>query len=126
MVAAAAFAFITAKKVAGIHDHSSGRDLQIAAECRGDQLQGFDGDRSVKFGGALPELYDAGDKTFVSLEINGVTAKGFDQGSSSFYEAHVTEGLVQVFDHSKSAWFAYDIRDAQSARRYHRDEVESR
>ena len=126
MIAAAAFAFITGKKVAGLYDHSAGRDLQIAAEGQGKQLQGFDGDRGAKFGGALPELYDAGDRTFVSFEIEGTTAKGYDRGSSGFFTANVTDGLVQVYDHSQSAWFAYDIQNAGSARSYHRNAEASR
>jgi len=121
MIAAAAFVFITGKKVAGLHDHSAGRDLKIAAEGRDKQLQGFDGDRAAKFGGTLPELYDAGDKAFVSFEIDGKTAKGYDRGSSSFFTANVADGLVQVYDHSQNAWFAYDIQDAGSARSYHRN-----
>ncbi|WP_404478237.1 hypothetical protein [Novosphingobium sp. BL-52-GroH] len=120
MVAAATFAFVTGKKVAGLYDHSAGRDLQIAAECRGNQLQGFDGDRRANFGGTLPELYDAGDKTFVSLEIDGTKVQGYDRGSSTSYAAQVTDGLVQVYDHGLSAWFAYEIQDADAARSYHR------
>ncbi|MBV1918334.1 MAG: hypothetical protein KUG65_09785 [Sphingomonadaceae bacterium] len=126
MIAAATFAFVTGKKVAGIYDHSARRDLRIAAECRRDQLQGFDGDRAVKFGGRLPELYDAGDNSFVSFEIDGTKVHGYDRGSSSSYTAHVTDGLVQVYDHSQSAWFAYDIQDAESAQSYHRNVEASR
>lgn len=106
MIAASSFAFITGKKVAGIYDHSAERDLRIAAECRGDVLQGFDGDRSVSFGGTFPELYDSGDKTFVSFEIDGANVKGHDRRSSNSYSAHVTSDLVQVYDYGESAWFA--------------------
>lgn len=112
MVAAAAHAFITGKKVAGVHDHSVGRDLRIAAESRGEQLQGYDGDRSAKFGGTLPELYDAGDEAFVSLDIDGVTARGYDRSSSSHYSLTVTDQQVQLYDYSQSAWFAFDMRVA--------------
>jgi hypothetical protein len=45
MIAASAYAFVTGKKVAGVYDHLEKRDLRIAAEAKGDQLQGFDGDR---------------------------------------------------------------------------------
>ena len=121
MIAASAFASITGKKVAGIYDHSAGRDLRIAAQNRGDHIQGFDGERGVKFGGALPELYDAGDNTYVSFEIDGMTVKGYDRGSAGFYVAHVTDEVVQVFDYSRDAWFAYDIQDAESAKGYHRN-----
>ncbi|EIZ77950.1 hypothetical protein WSK_3426 [Novosphingobium sp. Rr 2-17] len=120
IIAAAAFAFVTGKKVAGMYDHSGERDLLIAAEIRGDQLQGFDGDRGVKFGGTPPEIYDAGDETFVSFEIDGTTMKGYDRGSSSFYEARVGDGVVQVFDHDQNAWFAYDIQNAQALQSYYR------
>jgi len=126
MIAAATFAFITGKKVAGIYDHSAGRDLRIAAECRGDRLQGFDGDRAVKFGGTLPELYDAGEKAFVSFGIDGTKVQGFDRGTSSFYTAQMTDGFVQVYDYSQSAWFAYDIQNPEADQSYHRNTEASR
>lgn len=112
MVAAAAYAFIKRKKVAGLHDHSTSRDLDIAAESRGNQLQGFDGDRSVKFGGTLPELFDAGDKTFVSFEIDGESARGYDRGSSAHYVAEVTDKRVQLYDYGESAWITFDVQEA--------------
>jgi hypothetical protein len=112
MVAAAAHAFIIGKKVAGVYDHAAGRHLRIAAEARGEHLQGFDGDRSAKFGGTLPELYDAPDKAFVSLEIDGTTAKGYDRSSSGAFSVTVTDRQVQLYDHGQSAWFAFDVQVA--------------
>jgi hypothetical protein len=112
MVAAAAHAFVIGKKVAGVHDHAESRDLQIAAQARGNHLQAFDGDRSASFGGNLPELYDAGDKAFVSLEIDGVTARGYDRNSSSHYSVTVAEEVVQLYDHEPGAWFAFSIQVA--------------
>lgn len=112
LVAASAHAVISGKKVAGIYDHAAGRDLRIAAECRGNRLQGLDGDRSVKFGGTLPELYDEGDKVFVSLDVEGSTARGYDRGSAGFYEAVVSETFVQLYDHSQGIWFSFDVQVA--------------
>lgn len=120
MVAAAAFATITRKKAAGVYDHSAGRTLQIAAEALGNKVQGFDGDRGAAFGGTLPELYDQGEKVFVSLDVDGTQAKGYDRGSSTFYTAQVSDGVVQVYDHEHEAWFAYDIQDGASERSFHR------
>lgn len=126
LIAATAFAFVTGKKVAGLYDHSAGRDLRIAAESRGKHLQGFDGDRGARFGGTLPELFDTGDKAFVSFEFQGTRVQGYDRGSSGAYSANVTGGLVQLFDHSENAWFAYDIQNAESAQSYHRSGAENR
>ncbi|MET1756322.1 hypothetical protein ABVV53_12770 [Novosphingobium sp. RD2P27] len=114
MVAAAAYAFVTGKKVAGIYDHGTKRDLQIAAESRGNLLQGFDGDRSVSFGGTLPEIYDAGDRAFVSFEIEGEKVQGYDRGSSTHYTAQVSSPIVQLYDHGESAWFNLEMRDVDS------------
>lgn len=112
MVAASAHAVITGKKVAGIYDHAADRHLRIAAECRGNRLQGVDGDRSAKFGGTLPELYDEGDRIFVSLTVDGSKASGYDRGSAGFYTAEVSERVVQLYDHSQGAWFAFDVQTA--------------
>lgn len=120
MMAAASFAILTGKKVAGIYDNSAGKRLKIAAECRGSQLQGFDGDRGASFGGTLPELYDEHDKTHVSCEVVGATVKGHDRGSSSDYYAYVSNGLVQLYDYGAQAWFAYDIQDPSKARSFYR------
>lgn len=110
MIAAAAFAYTDGRKVAGVHDHSCGLDLRIAAEARGSQLQGYDGDRAAKFGGALPELFDGGDKSYLSLEIDGLTAKGYDRGSSTHYALKITDQIVQLYDHGHSEWFSFSIQ----------------
>jgi len=112
IVAAAAYAFIFGRKVAGVHDHSEERDLRIAAEARGGELQAYDGDRAARFGGQLPELYDAGDKAFVSLAIDGMTAQGYDRNSSNHYSLTVTDEVVQLYDHGPEAWFAFSIQAA--------------
>ncbi|EAQ29143.1 hypothetical protein NAP1_00185 [Erythrobacter sp. NAP1] len=121
IIAASTFAAITGKTVAGIYDHTSRRNLKIAAECRGNRLQGFDGERGVRFGGTLPELYDEGEKTHVSFEIVGDKAKGHDRASASDYSAHVEDGLVQLYDYAAGAWFAYDIQGPNTGETYHRD-----
>ncbi len=113
MIAASAHAIIIGKKVAGIHDHSADRHLRIAVECRGNRLQALDGDRSARFGGTLPELYDDADRAFVSIETDGATARGYDRGSAGFYVAEVTDQLVQLYDHSLSRWFAYGVQVAE-------------
>jgi len=122
LIAAAAFACVTGRKVAGIYDHTAGQDLRIAAERRGDQVQGFDGERGARFGGTLPELYDSADKSFVSFAVEGNEVSGYDRSSSTHYTARVTDGVVQLYDHGASAWFAYDIQDEDAAAAYHRSQ----
>ena len=114
IVAASAYAAIIGKKVAGLYDHAAGRHLRIAAECRENRVQAFDGERAAKFGGSLPELFDEGDQAFVSLEIDGMTAHGYDRGSASSYLANVTDRLVQLYDYGQSAWFAFDVRSVEA------------
>jgi len=112
LVAAAAHAVLIGKKVAGLYDHGAGKHLRIAAECRDHRVQGLDGDRAVGFGGRLPELYDDGDKSFVSLEPDGVSARGFDRMSGHAYVAQVSERLVQLYDHGENRWFAFEVQIA--------------
>src|SRR5262249_39136690 len=101
LIAASAHAIIIGQMVAGIYDPARDRHLRIAAECRGNRLQGLDGDRSAKFGGTLPEIYDEGTGAFVSLEVEGATARGYDRSSAGAYEARVTERQVQLYDHGE-------------------------
>jgi hypothetical protein len=112
LVAASAHALIIGRKVAGIYDHHAGRHLRIAAEARERRLQGLDGDRDTRFSGTLPEIFDEGDRAYVSMEIGGTTARGHDRGSATSYVAQVSERVVQVYDHEEAAWFAYDIQTA--------------
>lgn len=110
IVAASAYAVITGRKVAGLYDHVADRHLRIAAECRGDWLQARDGERSVDFGGTLPDLYDQGDKAFVSLERDGATVRGYDRGSATFYDARAAGDVVQIYDHGTNGWFAFTVQ----------------
>jgi hypothetical protein len=112
MIAAATYAFVTGSKVAGLYDHGAARHLRIAAEARGEHLQAFDGDRSAKFGGALPDLYDVSDAAYISFQIDGTTVRGYDRGSSSAYTANVSDRLVQVYDHGERAWSAFYVEVA--------------
>jgi hypothetical protein len=112
IVAASAYAILSGKKVAGIHDHDAGRHRRIAAECRGDWLQAYDGERDAHFGGDLPDLYDRGDKAFVSLEKDGATVRGYDRATGTFYTANVAEQVVQFYDHGERAWFAFTVQIA--------------
>jgi hypothetical protein len=112
VIAAAVYAFVTRRKVAGLYDHNAGRHLRIAAEARAEQLQGYDGDRDAKFGGTLPELRDSGEGASLHMEIQDGEARGYDRGSSGHFSATVAEGLVQLYDHAEGAWFAYDVQVA--------------
>ncbi len=112
MIAASVCAFLLGRKVAGLYDHQAGRHLRVAAESQGEHLQGYDGERGTRFGGTLPELYDAGDGVFVSLEIAGDTAQGYDRGSGGFYTARLADRTVQLFDHIAGSWFAYTVQTA--------------
>lgn len=112
MVAAAAHALVTGRKVAGLYDHAARRHLRIAAEARGEHLQGFDGDRDARFGGTLPEVRDARDGAQVHMEIAGFAVRGYDRASSGHFTAEVAERLVQLFDYGEGAWFAYDVQVA--------------
>ncbi|MDO6415822.1 hypothetical protein Q4F19_15630 [Sphingomonas sp. BIUV-7] len=112
VVAASAYAIVSKHKAAGLFDHAAGRHLKIAAECRGDRLQGYDGEREVSFGGTLPDLYDQGDKAFIAYQIEGSTVRGFDRGSTTSFVANVTAELVQLYDHKESAWFAFTVQRA--------------
>ncbi len=69
IVAASAYAVVTGHKVAGLYDHAGDQHLRIAAECRGNRVQAYDGERSANFGGTLPDLYDQGDDAFVSKSM---------------------------------------------------------
>ena len=110
LLAASAHAFVSGKKVAGIYDHAADRHLRIAAEARGDHLQGYDDDRSARFGGTLPDLFDAGDRAFISLSIEGQGVQGYDRGSATFYSAKVTDQVVQLYDHGEAEWFSYSVQ----------------
>lgn len=121
LIAAATFAFVTQKKVAGLYDHTQGRDLRVAAESRGDQVQGVDAERGGKFGGTLPEILDAKTAIYISMERDGEHGfKGYDRASKTFFTARVEGGVVQVFDHTAETWHAFDVQDAAAAQSYHR------
>ena len=115
LIAASAYSVITGKKAAGLYDHALGEHRRIAAECRGNRVQGVDGDRSATFGGTLPELYDDGDKAFISLEIEGSGARGYDRGTQGHYTVEVADPVIRVYDYGAASWFAFEVQLADGA-----------
>lgn len=113
LIAASACAVITGQKVAGLYDHTAREHLRIAAECRGTRLQGHDEARAATFGGTLPDLYDNADRAFISLSVNGTRATGHDHGSNSAFVADVTDRMIQLYDYSQNAWFAFEAQRAE-------------
>ena len=111
LIAASAYAVLTGRKVAGLYDHAAARDRDIAAECRGNRVQGVDGDRSATFGGTLPELRDDSDGSYVSLVVDGSKASGYDRASQSHYAVEIAGPVIQIYDHTAKAWFAFEIRN---------------
>jgi hypothetical protein len=114
LVAASAHALVTGRKVAGLYDHQAGRHLRIAAEARGEHLQGYDGDRNSRFGGALPELRDIGAGASLHMTVEGATARGYDRSSAGHFTAIVAERLVQLHDDAEGAWFSFDVQSLSS------------
>lgn len=112
IIAASVFALVEGGKVAGLYDHVAGRHLRIAAEARGEHLQGYDGDRNVRFGGGLPEIRDESGDLSLHVEIGDGTAKGYERRSSSHFSVVVTKRSLQLYDYSESAWFAFDVQVA--------------
>lgn len=120
LVAAATFAILTGRKAAGVYDHAAGRSRRIAAECRGRVVKAHDGDRGARFGGTLPDLFDEGDRAYVSLVLEGGEVRGHDHRSGGDFSARVTQALVQVYDYAEQAWFHYDIQNPAAARSFYR------
>lgn len=112
IIAASAFALIGGKKVAGLYDHKAGRHLRVAAEARGGHVQGYDGDRDARFGGTLPEIRDTDGGVSLHIEAGDGTIRGYDRSSSGHFSVVVSERVVQLYDHSESAWFAFDVQVA--------------
>jgi hypothetical protein len=112
IIAASAHALVTGKKVAGLYDHTAGRHLRIAAEAQAQHLQGYDGDRNVRFGGTLPELRDSGEGASLHMVIDGGAARGYDRSTSSHFSVTTTERVVQLYDHAEEAWFTFDVQVA--------------
>ncbi|CAM3392555.1 MULTISPECIES: hypothetical protein [Sphingomonas] len=113
IVAASSHAFVTGKKVAGLYDQSADRHLRIAAEARGEHLQGLDGDRNVKFGGTLPELRETGTGAAIYMEVTDGETKGFDRSSAGHFTCRIEDQVVQLYDHAESAWFTFVVQTVE-------------
>lgn len=113
MIAACAYAVITGRTVAGLYDHTAAAHLDIAAQARDGRVQGADGHRPARFGGTLPEIFDAADKAWISLEIEGRKARGYDRGTQEHCAVEVAGAVANVYDYAAAAWFAFEPRFAE-------------
>ncbi|MEJ8631613.1 hypothetical protein P0F65_21260 [Sphingomonas sp. I4] len=44
------------------------------------------------------------------MEIGDGTARGFDRTTSSHFTCRSDDDVVQLYDHSVSAWFSYRVQ----------------
>jgi len=107
IIAASSHALVTGKTVAGLYDQTADRHRRIAAEARGEHLQGLDGDRNVKFGGTLPELTETGTGAAIYMEIAEEATQGFDRSTSGHFTCRIEDQVVQLYDHADGAWFTF-------------------
>ncbi|MBH0114899.1 hypothetical protein I5E68_18280 [Novosphingobium sp. YJ-S2-02] len=121
IVAATAFALVTGKKVAGLYDHTAARDLRVAAEARDNAVQGVDAESGTKFGGTLPDILVAKERTWISFALENGEVTGYDRASATHFTARVENGAVQVYDHAGATWFAYEVQDASAPQSYYRE-----
>ncbi|WP_241823805.1 hypothetical protein [Sphingomonas sp. Sph1(2015)] len=110
IIAASSHALVTGRKVAGLYDQTLDRHRRIAAEARGEHLQGLDGDRNVKFGGSLPELRETGTGAAIYMEVADGMTKGFDRSSAGHFTCRIEDQVVQLYDHADSAWFTFVVQ----------------
>jgi hypothetical protein len=112
IIAASVHALLNGQKVSGLFDHAAGQHLRVAAEARSTRVQGYDGDRDVRFGGTLPEIRETGGDVSLHMEIEGGGVRGYDRSSSGHFWAQANERLVQIYDYAEGAWFAFDVHVA--------------
>ena len=122
MIAAASFAVLTGKKVAGLYDHTTGQDLRIAAEARGDSVQGFDGDRAAKFGGTLPEIHDAADQALSRAPATAPHARPRPRLVNRLHRARRQQRRASLRSR-QNHWFSYDVLDPAKDGQYYRVET---
>lgn len=109
MIAAAAYAAITGKKVSSVYSYKAGSYQNIEAKFDGSKISAYDYARGAHFDGTLGSLYDYGDRAHVEMKINGNKAEGYHYGSSHFYEATVSGSSIEVYDYGDAGWFNYSI-----------------
>ncbi|WP_261269835.1 hypothetical protein [Sphingomonas sp. LC-1] len=110
IIAASSHALVKGRKVAGLYDQAEDRHRRIAAEARGEHLQGFDGDRGVKFGGTLPEIQDNAAGGSIHFEIADGEARGYDRSSAGHFTCRIDDDLVRLYDHAVGAWFTFGVQ----------------
>jgi hypothetical protein len=112
IVAAAVYSIVTGRRVAGVNDQAAGRHLWIAAECLGDRVHIYDGERRAWFGGTLPELCDHDGDAFLSLTRDGATIHARDWTAAGSCTATADDRTVLIFDVDEQVSFAFAIQMA--------------
>jgi hypothetical protein len=115
-LAAAAISHASGRRVLSVYDHSSRSEAGVSASATGNQVRGYDSDRSCEFGGEVPVLHHRGEAARLDLNPKGEGGyDGYDHGSATHFEIRVTGRDAQLYDHGEGAWFAYSARAPASA-----------
>jgi len=90
-----------------IYDYAGARFSKYGGTCSRDEVMVFDNDRSCyiagKPAGRRFSLFDFGESSRWTLEINGTSFQGFDYQSSRRFSGIVEGRLIRLFDHEDHA-----------------------
>lgn len=108
-VAYVAAALISERQASSVYDYSRSRQISISGSVDELQVAIYDYDRGCHFSGSLPNLYDYGRSSHISLNINGNQFTGYDYGDSHHFSGIVNANSVSIYDYRESSHFSYSV-----------------
>lgn len=70
----------------------------------------FDIERNGFIQGKPSLLFDYTDDSYITLDWNGNSFRGFDYKSQSHYMGLVQDNLIQIFDYETSQYYLYELK----------------
>ncbi|MEJ2246382.1 MAG: hypothetical protein P8Y80_09955 [Acidobacteriota bacterium] len=108
-IAFVAASVISGIKATSIYDYDRSRHLNFSGTVSESNVEIYDYERSCRFGGRLPSLYDYDRNVDILLQIDKTSFSGYDYGDDAHFSGHVSNGSVSLYDNSESKYFNYSI-----------------
>jgi hypothetical protein len=107
-MAATALSHALGRKISSVYDYSRSGYLSIDADVRGNNLTGYDYEKSAHISGSLDSLYHYGESSHLELKPKGGGQySGYDYGSSAHFDIRINGNSAELYDYSASAWYSY-------------------
>ncbi len=92
-----------------VYDYSRSKTISISGSVDSNNVHIYDYDRGCHVSGSPNNLYDYGNKRYITLTMHNSKFSGYDYHTRSHYSGRVNGNSVSIYDYETSSYYSYRV-----------------